>query len=137
MCPRAEPPAWGQVPGALAPPQFWRSRPRKRWSSSCWLSARRPHFPPLSPDDDTDKKFEITGDIRTRWERLDSYATSRIPGTTFRLDDAQLFPYRIRLGVNGELADASGRSGAAELRLWNRREPNQSFDPPFQNSTAT
>jgi len=88
-------------------------------------------------DGDTDKKFQITGDIRTRWERLDNYfdlqdSKDTIPGS----DDAfSFFPYRIRLGVNGELAD--NVQAVLELQnfgSWGNQSPNQSFGfPPFQN----
>src|SRR5262245_7717258 len=54
----------------------------------------------FAEEGDTDKKFQVTGDIRMRWERLENYfdfqdAKSDIPGS----DDAfSFFPYRFRVG---------------------------------------
>ena len=61
----------------------------------------------FAEDGDTDKKFQVTGDVRMRWERLDNYFDFQdnkdsIPGSD---DSFSFFPYRIRVGVNGQLAD--------------------------------
>jgi hypothetical protein len=88
-------------------------------------------------DGETDKKFQVTGDIRMRWERLENYfdfknTEDSIPGS----DDAfSFFPYRFRFGVNGELADnVQAVLDIQNFGSFGNEDPNQSFMfPPFQN----
>src|SRR5262245_13509269 len=91
----------------------------------------------VAQDEDTDKKFEFTGDVRMRWERLENYfdfkdSDNDIPGS----DDAfSFFPYRIRIGVSGQLADnVEAVLDIQNFGAWGNQNPNQSFFfPPFQN----
>lgn len=91
----------------------------------------------FAQEGDTDKKFQITGDIRMRWERLENYfdfqdSKDSIPGS----DDAfSFFPYRFRIGVNGQLADnVQAVLDIQNVGSFGNENPNQSFFfPPFQN----
>ena len=91
----------------------------------------------FAQDGDADKRFQVTGDIRMRYERLENYfdfqdSEDDISGS----DDAfSFFPYRFRVGVMGVLADnVQAVLDIQNVGSFGHENPNQSFFfPPFQN----
>ena len=57
--------------------------------------------PVVAGDDDGEKKFSISGEVRTRFEMQDNYDFIDIDGADFTDDSVNFWPYRVRLGVHG------------------------------------
>src|SRR5712691_11323797 len=97
----------------------------------------------LAEEATTDKKFEVTGDIRIRWERLENYfdfdkngsVDTNFDGIPDSRDKFSFWPYRARVGVKGQLTDDI----QVVLDIQNfgsagNEFPEQSFHfPPVQN----
>src|SRR5881397_3757696 len=83
----------------------------------------------------SDQKWNVFAEARARWERFENYSDFNDKGAT---QDAFSFtPYRIRVGVDGHLADNVGvRIELQNFGVWGNQDPQQSgatqFGPNFQ-----
>jgi hypothetical protein len=80
---------------------------------------------------DSDKKFEVTGDFRVRYDRLDNY----FDADSDSRDLFSFFPYRALLGVSGNLAnDIQVVLQVQGFGSFGNQSPAQSTAyPPFQD----
>ena len=58
-------------------------------------------IPAVAGDDDGEKKFSISGEVRTRFELQNNYDFIDIDGAPGTDDSVNFWPYRVRLGVHG------------------------------------
>ena len=73
-----------------------------------------------------DQKWQVSAEVRSRWERLENYLDLNDNGST---QDAFTFmPYRFRVGVDGQLADdVSVKIQVQNWGSWGNQDPQQSF----------
>jgi hypothetical protein len=57
--------------------------------------------PAVAADDDGEKKFSFSGEVRTRFEMQDNYDLLDIDGVPQTDDSFNFWPYRVRLGFHG------------------------------------
>jgi len=95
-------------------------------------------FVPARAEDDAEKKFDFTGEVRTRYEYLNNYtdlqdSTSANPGFD---DGVSLAPYRVMVGITGNFS--KNVSAHVDLQYTGHLgdEFNPSKDNPFFNNTS-
>lgn len=97
----------------------------------------------IAEEGDADKKFEVKGDLRLRYERLNNYfdfnndgaVDTNFDGIPDSRDQFSFIPYRARVGVSGQLAqDVNVVLDIQNVGSWGNESPFKSFHfPPVQN----